>query len=224
MKTELPPGPRRSALLQTIGAWARPTASMDRNRARYGKRFTIRLLGQPPFVVLSDPDDIKELFMAPPDVLHPGEGASLLEPIVGPNSVILLDEGPHLKQRKLMLPAFHGERMQDLAGLMVELAEREVDSWPLDQTIELHPRLQGLTLEIVLRAVFGLEQGAQLDALRELLTELLAFTESPVSFVPIPKWMAGRGPVGRLERTRAQADELIFALIEERQREGLGRR
>ncbi len=222
MKTELPPGPRRSALLQTIGAWARPTASMDRNRARYGKRFTIRLLGQPPFVVLSDPDDIKELFMAPPDVLHPGEGASLLEPIVGPNSVILLDEGPHLKQRKLMLPAFHGERMQDLAGLMVELAEREVDSWPLDQTIELHPRLQGLTLEIVLRAVFGLEQGAQLDALRELLTELLAFTESPVSFVPIPKWMAGRGPVGRLERTRAQADELIFALIEERQREGSG--
>ena len=222
MKTELPPGPRRSALLQTIGAWARPTASMDRNRARYGKRFTIRLLGQLPFVVLSDPDDIKELFMAPPDVLHPGEGASLLEPIVGPNSVILLDEGPHLKQRKLMLPAFHGERMQDLAGLMVELSEREVDSWPLDQTIELHPRLQGLTLEIVLRAVFGLEQGAQLDALRELLTELLAFTESPVSFVPIPKWMAGRGPVGRLERTRAQADELIFALIEERQREGSG--
>jgi cytochrome P450 len=220
VKTELPPGPRRSALLQTIGAWARPTASMDRNRARYGKRFTIRLLGQLPFVVLSDPDDIKELFMAPPDVLHPGEGASLLEPIVGPNSVILLDEGPHLKQRKLMLPAFHGERMQDLAGLMVELSEREVDSWPLDQTIELHPRLQGLTLEIVLRAVFGLEQGAQLDALRELLTELLAFTESPVSFVPIPKWMAGRGPVGRLERTRAQADELIFALIEERQREG----
>jgi len=222
VKTELPPGPRRFALLQTIGAWARPTASMDRNRARYGKRFTIRLLGQLPFVVLSDPDDIKELFMAPPDVLHPGEGASLLEPIVGPNSVILLDEGPHLKQRKLMLPAFHGERMQDLAGLMVELSEREVDAWPLDQTIELHPRLQGLTLEIVLRAVFGLEQGAQLDALRELLTELLAFTESPVSFVPIPKWMAGRGPVGRLERTRAQADELIFALIEERQREGSG--
>jgi hypothetical protein len=195
---------------------------MDRNRARYGKRFTIRLLGQLPFVVLSDPDDIKELFMAPPDVLHPGEGASLLEPIVGPNSVILLDEGPHLKQRKLMLPAFHGERMQDLAGLMVELSEREVSSWPLDQTIELHPRLQGLTLEIVLRAVFGLEQGVQLDALRELLTELLAFTESPLSFVPIPRLMAGRGPVGRLERTRAKADELIFALIEERQREGSG--
>ena len=138
--------------------------------------------------------------------------------------MILLDEGPHLKQRKLMLPAFHGERMQDLAGLMVELAEREVDSWPLDQTIELHPRLQGLTLEIVLRAVFGLEQGAQLDALRELLTELLAFAESPLSFVPIPQ-VAGRARTGRPpERTWAQADELIFALIEERRREGAGRR
>ncbi len=222
MKTELPPGPRMPALLQTIGAWVRPTASMDRNRARYGKRFTIRLLGQPPFVVLSDPDDIKELFMAPPDVLHPGEGARLLEPIVGPNSVILLDEGPHLNQRKLMLPAFHGERMQDLAELMVELTERELDSWPRDQEIELHPRLQRLTLEIVLRAVFGLEQGAELDALRELLTELLAFGESPLSFVPLPRFMAGRGPVGRLERARAQADELIFALIEQRRREGSG--
>ncbi len=216
MKTELPPGTRRSALLQTIGSWARPTASMDRQRARYGKRFTTRLLGQPPFVVLSDPDDIKELFMAPPDVLHPGEGASLLEPFVGRNSVILLDEGPHLEQRKLMLPAFHGERMQSLSGLMVELAERELDSWPRDQEIELHPRLQRLTLEIVLRAVFGLEQGARLDALRELLTEILAFTENPLSLVPIPKWMAGRGPVGRLERSVAQADGLIFALIDER--------
>ena len=207
------------ALLQTIGAWARPTASMDRNRARYGKRFTIRLLGQPPFVVLSDPEDIKEMFMAAPDVLRPGEGASLLEPFVGRNSVILLDEDPHLEQRKLLLPAFHGERMQSLSGLMAELAEREVDSWPQDEAIELHPRLQRLTLEIVLRAVFGLEHGARLDALRQLLTDLLEFTNHPVSFVPAPRWMAGRGPVGRLEQAVARADELIFALIEERRRE-----
>jgi cytochrome P450 len=216
---DLPPGPPVPALLQTIGAWARPTASLDRARARYGKRFTMRLLGQPPFVVLSDPEEIKEMFMAAPDVLRPGEGARLLEQFVGPHSVILLDEGPHLEQRKLLLPAFHGERMQSLAALMAELAEREVDSWPRGEEIELHPRLQRLTLEIVLRAVFGLEQGARLDTLRVLLTDLLEFTNHPISFVPAPRWMAGRGAVGRLERAVARADELIYALIEERRRE-----
>jgi cytochrome P450 len=219
VRDDLPPGPSMHPLLQTIGGWARPTASLDRCRARYGKRFTVRLLGQRPFVMLSDPEDIKEMFMAAPEVLHPGEGASLLEPFVGPNSVILLDEGPHLEQRKLLLPAFHGERMESLAGLMAELAEREVDSWPLGEEIELHRRLQRLTLEVVLRAVFGLEHGARLDELRELLTALLEFTNHPVSFVPAPRWMVGRGPVGRLERAVARADELIFALIDQRRRE-----
>src|SRR5689334_22573156 len=133
---------------------------MERCRARYGKRFTIRLLSTPPFVMLSDPDEVKALFTAPPEVLHPGEGARILEPVVGPNSVILLDEAPHLEQRKLMLPAFHGERMQRLSGLMEELAVREIESWPRDEAIALHPRLQRLTLEVILRAVFGLERGA----------------------------------------------------------------
>src|SRR6266568_1724026 len=137
MDNSLPPGPRMPAVLQTIGWWSRPTAFLERCRARYGRRFTIRLLGQSPFVVLSDPDEIKVLFQAPPDVLHPGEGARILEPVVGPNSVILLDEGPHLEQRKLMLPSFHGEKMQALAGLMGELAEREVDSWPRGDALKL---------------------------------------------------------------------------------------
>ena len=74
--------------------------------------------------------------------------------------MILLDEAAHLEQRKLMLPAFHGERMQRLTGLMTELAEREVEQWPTGEPVELHPRLQHLTLEIILRAVFGLERGA----------------------------------------------------------------
>src|SRR6202163_2848478 len=129
---------------------------------------------QPPFVVLSDPQEIKEVFTAPPDVLHPGEGARILEPLVGKHSMILLDERPHLEQRKLLLPAFHGERMQRLSGLMAELAEVEVESWPRGEAIALHPRLQRLTLEIILRAVFGLERGKRLDDLRDVLTEVLA--------------------------------------------------
>ena len=220
IKRQLPPGPKVPASYQVAGSWLRPTAVVLRARARYGKRFAVRLLGQPHFVVLSDPDDIKQVFQAPPEVLHPGEGARILEPIIGPNSVILLDEKPHLSQRKLMLPAFHGDAMQALAELMSELTEREISSWPQDRPLALHPRLQQLTLEIVLRAVFGLEQGAQLDRLRELLTQLLEFAENPISLLPFAqRALAGRGPMGRLERLREETDRLIFELIDERRRE-----
>lgn len=217
MHDELPPGPRMPALLQTLGTWSRPTAFLERSRARYGKRFTQRLVGQPPLVMISDPEEIKQIFLAPPDVLHPGEGARILEPVVGAHSVILLDEEPHLEQRKLLLPAFHGENMQRLAGLMRELADDEVASWPRGEPLELHPRLQRLTLEIVLRAVFGLERGARLDSLRELLTKILAFGNSPLSlFPPPPSWLTAITPMARLERLGASVDELILALIDER--------
>jgi cytochrome P450 len=217
MNSQLPPGPRAPSLLQTIGWWSRPTAYLERCRARYGKRFTIRMLGQAPFVILSDPEEIKQMFLAPAEVLYPGEGARLLEPIIGPSSVILLDEAPHLRQRKLLLPAFHGERMQRLSGLIGELAEREVASWPLEQPVALHPRLQRLTLEVILRAVFGLDRGARLDQLSDVLAQVLAFGESPLSLMPpAQRLLAGRGPVGRMERARARADKLIYALIDER--------
>jgi cytochrome P450 len=217
MNSQLPAGPRMPAALQTLGAWSRPTAFLERARARYGPRFTLRFLGQAPFVMLSDPEEIKQLFLASPDVVHPGEGALILEPIVGRNSVILLDEGPHLEQRKLMLPAFHGERMQGLADLMSELTERELAGWPREQAIALHPRLQRLTLEIILRAVFGLEQGAQLDSLRETLGEILAFAESPLSLLPRPRGLLARfGPAARFQRLMDHADELIFEVIAER--------
>jgi cytochrome P450 len=227
MKTQLPPGPRMPAALQALGTWTRPTAVLDRHRARYGKRYTVHFLGQPRFVILSDPDEIKEVLMAAPDVLHPGEGARILEPLIGRNSVILLDEAPHMEQRKLLLPAFHGERMHDLEDLMRELTERELAEWPRGEAIELHSRLQHLTLEIVLRAVFGLERGARLDELRDLLTRVLKFTESPLSLLPPPPpWMEGlmrgRGPFGRLQALLAQADALIYELIDERRREAAG--
>lgn len=221
MQATLPPGSRMPAALQTIGWWTRPLAFTARQRARYGSRFTMRLAGQPPFVVLTDPDEVKEVFTAPPDVLHPGEGARLLEPIVGPNSVILLDGATHLEQRKLMLPAFHGDRMQRLTGLMTELTERELDGWPVGEPVELHPRLQRLTLEIILRAVFGLDEGPRLDLLRERLPAILEFGDSPISLLPqAQRMLSGRGRFGRFERDRAEVDRELFALVEERRREG----
>jgi cytochrome P450 len=209
------------AALQTIGWWIRPLAFSERLQARLGSPFTLRLLGQPPFVVLTDPVALRELFTADPEVLHPGEGARLLEPIVGANSVILLDERRHLEQRKLMLPAFHGDRMQRLTGLMTELTERELDDWPVGEPVELHPRLQRLTLEIILQAVFGLEEGPRLALLRERLPAILTFGDSPISLLPqAQQALRGRGRFGRFERDRADVDRELFALIDERRRDG----
>jgi cytochrome P450 len=221
MTDALPPGPNRSPWLNLIGLWKRPAGYLDWLRARYGKRITLELPFQGPLVLLSDPDDIREVFTAPPDVLHPGEGARILGTILGSNSVILLDGDEHLRQRKLLLPAFHGERMQRLTGLMTELARREVDSWPAGEPVALHARLQRLTLEIILRAVFGLERGPRLDALRGSLTDLLAFSQSPISVMPQVQRVVGRfGRFRRFGELIAQTDELIFAQIGERRRQG----
>jgi cytochrome P450 len=218
---KLPPGPRQPSVLQTIGWWTRPVAVLERNRARYGKRFTIRLLQTPPFVMLSDPEEIRELFTAPPEVLHPGEGARVLEPVVGSNSVLLLDEGDHMEQRKLMLPAFHGKRMERLAGLVTEVAEREAERWPRDEPVVLHPRLQALTLEVILRAVFGLDPGERLDSLRKRLTQILDLSARPTAMLPVLQRRFGRNsPYARFERLKDEADALVFDLIDERRHDG----
>jgi cytochrome P450 len=215
--SKLPPGPSAPSLLQTLAWWNRPLSFFERNRARFGGRFTIRLLGMPPFVMLTDPADLKELFTADPEVLHPGEGARILEPIVGTNSVILLDEKPHLSQRKLMLPAFHGEKMERLSSLVAEVAEREVESWPREQPVALHPRLQALTLEIILRAVFGLDPGERLEGLRTRLTEILELGSRPLGMVPqFQRAPFGVGPWARFERLSEETDALVYELIAER--------
>jgi cytochrome P450 len=202
--------------MQLIGTWTRPTATLEGLR-RYGTRCTIRLPFQPPFVVLSDPAAIKELFTAPADVLHPGAGARVLEPIVGRNSVILLDEADHLEQRRLLLPAFHGERMQRMTEVMVRMTDAALDTWPTGEPVALHPRLQGLTLEIILRSVFGLGVGPRLDRLRALLGEVLSSAESPLSVVPALqralRWTPTQRRFGAAHR---RVDAELFQLIAER--------
>jgi cytochrome P450 len=220
--TQLPPGPTTPSWFQTLNWQTRPIAFFERSRARFGNRFTVRLLATPPFVFVSDPDEIKEVFTAKPDVLHPGEGARILEPVMGKNSVILLDEGAHISQRKLMLPAFHGERMKRLTGLMTEVSEREVESWPTDRPMESHSRFQALTLEIILRTVFGLEPGPRLDTLRTKLTTMATEVTKPFSALPalqndrFSRWR-------EFVALRDETDRMIFEQIEERRAEGADR-
>src|SRR5215212_7467125 len=207
MRASLPPGPPWPSFMQVVGWWNRPLAFHEECRRRYGNRYTVRLLQTPPFVHHSEPDHIREIFTAPPEVLHPGEGARILEPVVGANSVILLDERAHLSQRKLMLPAFHGEKMQRLSGLMREVTEREVASWPKNEPIALHPPLQALTLEIILRAVFGLDGGKRLDGMRTRLTGILEYGARPGSMLPGLQ----RGKTWReFVKGRDEADAMIY--------------
>ncbi len=225
----LPPGPSYPSAIQSIGFWTRPFAFLRQCRERYGKRFTIRLPLSPPFVMLTDPAEVKEVFTAPPDVLRPGQGARVLEPIVGSNSVLLLDESAHMSQRKLLLPAFHGERMERLSGLMEEVTSEELAQLPRNAPVELHPRMQDLTLRIILRAVFGLDPGERFDTLRERLQAMLEFGDKPISLMPPPKdSVAARiaesvGPFARFVRMQAEVDALIFELIAERRAEGVER-
>ncbi len=219
-RAQLPPGPPLGAAVTLLAAWTRPAAAMERLR-RYGPRVTVALPFQPPTVVLSDPDDIRELFTAPDDVVHPGEGAAILKPIIGRHSVILLDERAHLAQRRLLLPAFHGERMLRLTDAMTALTRREVAAWPCDEPVALHPRLQGLTLDIILRSVFGLVGGAELEHLRGLLSDVLAYTESPLSVLPaLQRWLAWTPVQRRFNRLMRETDELIFTLIAQRRASG----
>src|SRR3954464_8897551 len=217
----LPPGPRLPSFIQGMAWWNRPTAWMERCRARYGNRFTIRLPEQPPFVMISDPEEIKQIFQAPPDVLHPGEGARILQPVVGTYSVILLDEAPHLEQRKLLLPAFHGDAMNKLTGLMEELAENEVSGWETGHPFEVHSRFQALTLEIILRAVFGLDAGSRLDALRDRMAEILEVGTSVASVNPrLWRGFFGLTPYDRFLKAREKADVLVYEQIDERRASG----
>ena len=228
MPPSLPPGPSYPSVVQLTGFWTRPLAYLERLRARYGTPFTMHLPLLGPFVQISDPAQIKEIYTAPADVLHPGAGARILEPVVGPRSVVLLDEDAHMEQRKLMLPAFHGEKMERLTDLVTEVAEREVARWDGAGELELHPRMRRLTLEIILRAVFGLDPGPRLDAMREHLAGMLSFSENPISiFGRPPDWMV---PISRripmtavFWRHADRVDELLYELIDERRGEQVGR-
>src|SRR4051794_35465497 len=152
--------------------WSRePLPFLEQCRARYGDTFTLRLRHLGTWVILADPEDVKRVFSADTDDLGVGVPNLALRPVLGAHSVMLSEEPEHMSRRKMMLPRFHGERMREDAEAMTELARDEVRSWPVGEPFELWPRMQALTQEVVMRAVFGDDEG-RLDRLRALLTNL----------------------------------------------------
>jgi cytochrome P450 len=169
----LPPGPDWSLLRSTQRWWRLPLETLEECRDRYGGMFTYRMAYEGTWVFVSDPDAVKQVFTGDPRLLHAGEANIVLLPVLGEHSVLLLDEPAHMAHRKLMLPPFHGKRMQAYGEVMAEAARAEIDRWPADRPIQMRPRMQAVTLEVILRAVFGVDEGERLSALRDELRAAL---------------------------------------------------
>ena len=176
---ELPPGPDWSLARSTLRWWRRPLETLEQCRATYGDTFTYRMAHEGTWVFVSDPEAIKQVFTGDPRLLHAGEANIVLLPVLGEHSVLLLDEPAHMKERKLMLPSFHGKRMQAYGDVMAEVAAEEIDRWPADRPVRMRPRMQAMTLEIILRAVFGVDEGERLTRLRDELRGTLNLLGNP---------------------------------------------
>ena len=214
----LPPGSRLPRAAQTFALWKSPFTWLERCRHRYGGRFTVKMTSHPPFVFLSDLEDIKAMLSAPADLLHPGEGAGMIEPIVGKESFMLRDEGEHLNGRRVILPALEAKAVQQHAELVAEVAQREVASWPRGIPFALHPRLRALTLETALRTTFGVSgplTDYRLDVLRDRLLTMLSVTGSPVFPEPLLRHGPGRRTWRRYLHEQAEIDELTYDIIED---------
>src|SRR3954467_14832599 len=180
----LPPGPPWPPVVQTAAWIARPAPFMEGARRRYGDVFTVRLAQVGTFVFTTDPDLLKTVFTTGPDRLRAREAHVALQPALGSRSVLLLDGAEHIRQRRLMLPPFHGERLRGYEELIAEIAGEEMRSWPVGSALALQPRMQAVTLEVILRVVFGLDRGQALTELRELIKKLLDVTTRPWALIP----------------------------------------
>ena len=176
----LPPGPGAPPAIQTARWLFRPIDFLDTCRRRHGDQFSVEFLGfQTPMVIISDPESIRALYTGRENGLPPGRSFAL-EPVMGPRSVLLLEGDDHLSRRKAMLPPFHGERMRAYETVIGEVAAAEIERWPRGEAFAIHPRMQALTLEVILRAVFGVTDPRRRERLRGLLGRLLDKFASPL--------------------------------------------
>jgi cytochrome P450 len=215
----MPPGPPLPRFVQTLGFVFAPAPFLDACRRRYGDVVTMGTLFDSKFVMVFDPEVVKQVFRGPPEQLRAGEANAPLGPVLGQRSVLLLDGAEHLRQRRLMLPSFHGERMREYEEVMTRAADREIDSWPVGETFTLLRSMQSLTLDVIMHAVFGVEEGPRQEELKRRVRTML----DPVgnrAVILLMVLTAGRIGIGgrmeRFERQRRAVDEMIYAEIARR--------
>jgi cytochrome P450 family 110 len=221
----LPPGPPGPAFLQTIGYTYWTFQFFEQCLRRYGDPFTLRMPGFGSFVMMTAPELVKQVFTGDPEQLHAGKANVMLEPVLGRHSVLLLDGKEHLRERRLLLPPLHGERMQAYAALMAEIAAAEVERMPVGAPFSLHEHTQRITLQVILRAVFGLDEGAQMNELAALLVDFMRPPPSLMIFVP-PAYLMKFGdfpfsPWRTFLRRREQVDRALRAILRHRMKEAV---
>ncbi len=216
--TGLPPGPRLPRWMQTAGFIFQPSRFIDGCRRRYGDVVTFHSLFDPCFVMVFDPEITKQVFRGSPEQLRAGEANAVLGPVVGSRSVLLLDGAEHLRERKLLLPPFHGERMRAYERVMTEAADTAIDSWPVGREFTLIPSMRSLTLDVILRAVFGVDEGPRLEELKRRIREMIDPTSTRLGLIALALsgGRFGSGAGQRFEERRAAVDELIFEEIARR--------
>jgi cytochrome P450 len=178
-RRRLPPGPRMPSAVQAVGWTRRPLSFMETCQRRYGDIFTLRIGRGQTWVVMCDPEDVKRVFTADPETMGVSEANPLLGPLLGRRSVMLLEEPEHMTRRKLVLAPFHGRRMEGYSEMMGTVVRREVASWPVGEPFALWPRMQAITLEVVLHVVFGSVASEHVRRLRALIGELTEWLNDP---------------------------------------------
>jgi cytochrome P450 family 135 len=214
-----PPGPRVPPLVNALRYARDPLRFFPRMRERYGDVFAVSFPDFPRVVYLADPGLVRELFTGDPSQLHAGEGNStLLEPAVGPSSVLTLDDDEHLRQRKLLLPPFHGKAVERYRAVIEAAARRDLETWPVGAPFGIRPHTQSITLEVILRAVFGLDDPDRFARAHRVIGDFARRSDALL----LPKILhRGRiGPWARFMRSRDALDALVYDEIALRRAEG----
>lgn len=212
-----PPGPRVPRHL--LGAWyiLREHDLLRRCRRRYGPVFSLNAWPVGLMVVIADPRDVKRIFTGDPQALHAGEANSVTLPVAGAESILLADEERHMRRRKLMLPPFHGERLGVYEELIAQIADEEIDCWTPRTKFPIHPAMQAITLRVILRAVFGIEDAERRAELERLIPKLI---NSRILLWPfLQRDLGARSPWRRFGALRERVDRLLFEEIERKRRD-----
>ncbi len=217
----LPDGPLTPAFLQTLHWIARPLEFLDSCSQRYGDVFTLRRDKFLPSVYFSNPQAIQEIFTANPELFDSGRGNGMIRLLLGEHSLVLLDGDRHQRQRRLLTPPFHGERMRVYGKLICDVTEQVMSQWTLGESFCVRSSMQEISLRVILHAVFGLHEGQRCEQLRQLLSSLLDSIGSPLSssllfFRSLRRDLGSWSPWGRFLRQQQQINELIYAEIQQR--------
>ncbi|WP_375479866.1 cytochrome P450 [uncultured Nostoc sp.] len=222
---KLPNGPKTHPWVQTYQWLTNPLEYMEACAKRYGDIFTLRIGPVfTPQVFISNPQAIQQIFTTDPKQLDSGEQAGIKSPLLGRQSLIALEGKPHQRQRKLLTPPFHGERMLAYGQLTCEITKQVISQWQVGESFSVLPSMQEISLQVILKAVFGLADGPRYDKLKEVLLEILNpqqpfITAMMLIFPSLQRDLGSWSPWGKFLRLREQVDELIYSEIRDRKQQ-----